>query len=115
MLHRVVGSAVKAFETLHIPYAVDGSVASGRSFNVIHMPSAFKVDVFPATEDFHHAQLERATCTTFDFLAEQITCRVVTPEDVLLAKLRWFRTSGETSERQWNDLAGVMTRAAIYL
>jgi hypothetical protein len=156
MLHKAVSAAVRAFETLHIPYAVGGSVASGirgmpratmdvdflaamskwqagpftkelgeefyadedhirlsigygRSFNVIHMPTAFKVDVFPATEDFHFAQLERATSATFDFFGEQITCRVVAPEDVLLAKLRWFRIGGETSERQWNDIGGVIS------
>ena len=29
-------------------------------------------------------------------------------EDVLLAKLEWFRRGGETSERQWADVAGLL-------
>ena len=37
------------------------SIAAGRSFNVIHMRNVLKVDVFPAREAFHRAQLERAT------------------------------------------------------
>ena len=30
------------------------------------------------------------------------------PEDVVLSKLDWFRRGGETSERQWNDVLGVL-------
>ena len=33
---------------------------------------------------------------------------VASPEDVLLAKLQWYRAGGETSERQWNDLRGIL-------
>jgi len=32
-----------------------------RSFNVIYIRYAQKVDIFPATKEFHEAQLERAT------------------------------------------------------
>ena len=31
-----------------------------------------------------------------------------TAEDIILAKLEWFRAGGETSERQWRDISGVM-------
>jgi hypothetical protein len=30
------------------------------------------------------------------------------PEDILLQKLRWFRMSGDTSERQWRDVLGIV-------
>ena len=29
-------------------------------------------------------------------------------EDVVLAKLEWFRLGGEVSERQWRDILGVL-------
>lgn len=29
-------------------------------------------------------------------------------EDTVLAKLEWYRLGDEVSERQWNDLIGVM-------
>jgi hypothetical protein len=29
-------------------------------------------------------------------------------EDVILAKLDWFRLGGEVSERQWRDILGVL-------
>jgi hypothetical protein len=31
----------------------------------------------------------------------------VSPEDIILLKLEWFRIGGEMSERQWNDVLGV--------
>lgn len=162
MFHTAIITTVRTFESLRIPYAIGGSVASGvrgivratndvdfiaamaasqvnafarnlgpefyadedyirtslqygRSFNIIHIPTAFKMDVFPATEEFHHTQLDHATSATFDFFGQEITCRVVSAEDVLLAKLRWFRLSGNSSERQWNDLGGVIAVSGSHL
>jgi hypothetical protein len=31
-----------------------------------------------------------------------------TPEDILLQKLLWFRQGGETSDRQWRDIRGIV-------
>ncbi len=31
------------------------------------------------------------------------------PEDTVLAKLEWFRRGGETSERQWTDVTGLLS------
>ena len=33
---------------------------------------------------------------------------VSTPEDTILAKLDWYRLGGGVSDRQWNDVLGVM-------
>ena len=82
------------------------SIQAGRSFNLIHIRNALKVDIFPAREDFHQAQLDRATTVPLG-LAE-IPCAVATAEDILLAKLRWYRDGGEVSDRQWNDIAGII-------
>jgi hypothetical protein len=32
----------------------------------------------------------------------------VTPEDILLAKLHWFRLGGESSEVQWRDIQAIV-------
>ena len=37
-----------------------------------------------------------------------IALPVATAEDTLLMKLAWYRAGGEVSERQWNDVRGIV-------
>ena len=37
------------------------AIQAGRAFNIIHMPTAWKIDLFPAQSDFHECELQRAT------------------------------------------------------
>jgi hypothetical protein len=83
-------------------------ISVGRSFNVIHMLSGAKFDIFPATEDFKERQLERAVRRTVEIWGGRAECPVATAEDILLAKLRWYRDGGEVSEVQWNDIQGIL-------
>jgi hypothetical protein len=70
------------------------------------------VDIFPATEGFHEKQLDRATVMHLGL--DEVPCSVATAEDILLAKLRWYRDGGEVSDRQWNDITGLIaTNAAL--
>ena len=82
------------------------SLESGRSFNVIHIRNSLKVDVFPASRAFHRAQLERATALPLG--EDRLPCMVTTAEDILLAKLQWYRDGGEVSDRQWSDIGGLI-------
>ncbi len=78
------------------------------SFNVIHRETMFKVDVFIAKQRaFDQSQLDRARKET---LANEplLQAMVASAEDTLLAKLEWFRMGGETSERQWRDVLGML-------
>lgn len=84
------------------------AISAGRSFNIIHQPSFLKFDIFPAAEEFHDIQLERATEVAVPFFGEPVLCFVATAEDILLAKLRWYRQGGEVSERQWTDIHGIL-------
>jgi hypothetical protein len=78
------------------------AISAGRSFNLIHMRSVQKVDVFPAREAFHRTQLDRATI--LPLTEDQVLCRITTAEDILLAKLRWYSDGGGVSDRQWSDI-----------
>jgi hypothetical protein len=82
------------------------AISAGRSFNLIHMRNVQKVDVFPATQAFHRAQLDRATIIPIG--DDAVPCVVTTAEDILLAKLRWYADGGEVSDRQWNDIVGLL-------
>lgn len=88
--------------------AIRAATASHRSFNVIHLDSMLKVDVFVAsTAPFHLMQMRRRVlqAATSD---GQTTFYVASAEDTVLAKLQWYRDGGGVSDRQWNDVLGVL-------
>ena len=68
----------------------------------------FKVDIFiPKERAFDQQQLARRIAEPIG-PGEDTQIWVLTPEDVVLAKLDWFRLGGEVSERQWRDILGVL-------
>ncbi|MEJ7618155.1 MAG: hypothetical protein WKF30_14600 [Pyrinomonadaceae bacterium] len=88
--------------------SVRRAISLGRSFNLIHFDSAFKVDVFiPPPGGFGWQQLARRC-------PEQLSpdrpdrIYVATAEDIVLAKLDWYRRGGQVSTQQWADILGVM-------
>jgi hypothetical protein len=85
------------------------ALRAGRSFNVIHFASTAKFDVFPLSEDlYQQSQFERRHIEAVDLGgAEKLRVPVATAEDTLLMKL-WYRSGGEVSERQWNDVRGIV-------
>lgn len=89
--------------------AVQEAIRRHGSFNVVHLPTALKIDVFlPQDRPFDRAAFERAVPEALDPDASGPAYPVASSEDVVLAKLEWFRTGGEVSERQWGDLLGVL-------
>ena len=41
-------------------------------------------------------------------IKKYLNIHISSSEDIILNKLEWFRTGGEISERQWNDIKGVI-------
>jgi hypothetical protein len=79
------------------------------SFNVIHLETMFKVDVFTAKpRPFDRAQLSRRQRHQLSEEPERYVY-IATAEDIVLAKLEWYRMGGEASDRQWRDVLGVLT------
>ncbi len=84
------------------------SINSRTSFNMIHQNTMFKIDVFiPKERPFEHAQLSHRLKIE---IAQnpQRAAWIASAEDVVLAKLEWFRIGNEVSERQWRDVLGVL-------
>jgi hypothetical protein len=78
------------------------------SFNVIHLETTLKVDIFVAKpRPFDRAQLARRQ---LQLLSEDPDRRayVTSAEDIVLAKLEWYRMGNEVSDRQWRDVLGVL-------
>ncbi len=90
--------------------AVVEAVRTGGAFNVIYMPTAVKVDIFVAGVDaFDRERLQRRIPVSFASDSGPVTLFVDTAEDTILRKLEWYRRGGESSERQWRDVAGIVT------
>jgi hypothetical protein len=78
------------------------------SFNVIHLDTMFKVDVFVAKpRAFDRSQLARRQLHLLSENPER-HAYVTSAEDIVLSKLEWFRMGGEVSDRQWRDVLGVL-------
>ncbi len=88
--------------------AIRDAVHRQASFNVIHLKTMFKVDVFVRSRaPFDQAQFRRRMIAE---LAEEPghSAYVASPEDNMLAKLLWYRSGGEVSDRQWRDVVTVI-------
>ena len=85
--------------------AMRRAVAESRSANLIHHDTQVKVDLFVAGgTPIDTLQLSRRRAVDVD--GRRIF--IHPPEDILLQKLRWFRAGGESSERQWRDILGIV-------
>lgn len=78
------------------------------SFNLIHLRTSYKVDVFiPKQRAFDQTQLRRGKRWTLG-ADERRSAVFSSAEDTVLAKLEWYRLGGETSTRQWRDVQGIL-------
>ena len=88
--------------------AVLEAIRRRSSFNTIHLDTAFKVDVFVCRDHpFDRAQLERRTLHQVSPESSR-ALPFATAEDLILSKLEWFRLGGESSDRQFADVLGVL-------
>ena len=88
--------------------AIRDAIAHGSSFNLIHLQSAFKIDIFvPRLRPFEESELVRGARHVVELPSGRTIC-VASREDTLLAKLEWYRSGGEVSERQWRDVLGII-------
>jgi hypothetical protein len=94
-------------------YVDDGmireAIAHRSSFNLIHQPTMLKVDVFlPKARAYDRQALARRVRDRLEDSPGAREFYFATAEDVVLAKLEWFDRGGRSSERQWNDILGVL-------
>lgn len=72
------------------------------SFNVVHLATMFKADVFLLKGDsWSREEMSRARAEQFDILEGKVTIRFASPEDTLLHKIVWYKLGNQISDRQW--------------
>lgn len=101
-------------EALESSYYVDETailraIRDESSFNLVHLETGVKIDVFVLKRGAYPAQaLARRRLETVTAEEGSEPLYLAAPEDLILAKLDWYRMSDETSERQWTDVLGVL-------
>lgn len=90
------------------PLSIYDAVARRSSCNLIHLPTLFKVDLFViGTRAWDAQQLARRQRRSLQSSGGP-EADVASAEDVILAKLDWYRLGNQTSDRQWRDILGII-------
>ncbi|MGH9380654.1 MAG: hypothetical protein ACRD2Z_08595 [Thermoanaerobaculia bacterium] len=88
--------------------AVLSAVERRSQFNVVHLATMLKVDLYMLTERaFDRESFDRRQPGALDPEAARLY-RIATAEDTALHKLEWYRDGGEVSDRQWSDVVGIL-------
>lgn len=83
--------------------AISEAIELKRSFNLIHLETGFKLDLFVSRgREYDRERLARGISLE---LARGSIC-VSTAEDTILSKLEWYSTT--PSDQQWRDILGVL-------
>jgi hypothetical protein len=92
--------------------AIQEAIRRRTSFNIIDTTVGFKVDLFVQKDrPFEISAMSRRRPLTLPDCPEQPVF-VLSPEDVVVFKLEWYRLGGEVSERQWLDVKNVLKAQA---
>jgi hypothetical protein len=89
--------------------AIRDAVTRRSTFNIIHLKTLLKVDVFVAGDQRStRRELQRRQAYRLNTSPPEDII-VASPEDIVVQKLHWFRLGDHVSERQWSDAMGVLT------
>ena len=88
--------------------AIQESLARHSSFNLIHLATIVKVDIFIPKENlFDQIIMTRKKERPIDDVDPHLF-QLTSAEDIILLKLDWFRQANGQSEKQWSDIWGVL-------
>ena len=87
---------------------MEQAAASRQSFNLIHLETAFKVDIFPLKEDAYSKEAFSRRIKHPITADGKTEIFMESPEDVVIAKLLWHNLGGGISAKQPADIAGVI-------
>lgn len=90
------------------PQAIEEAINRRSSFNVLHLATMAKVDIFVLkTDPFNQLAFARRQPAKLD-AGNPKEYFLSTPEDIVLHKLAWYEAGGRVSERQWLDVIGLL-------
>ena len=101
-------------QALEAAYYIDedmikNAIQNSSSFNLIHLETAVKIDVFVFKNiPYHRNAIERKIKDTLEDDDIKTEFYFSSPEDIIISKLQWYESGGKVSERQWLDVIGVI-------
>ena len=86
------------------------------SFNLIHLDTAIKIDIFVFKgSSYERTAIERRIKNRLGENVQEPEIYFSSPEDVIIAKLQWYKKGRSISERQWFDVIGVIKVQSDFL
>ncbi len=101
-------------QRLHAIYYIDANmireaIHRRSCFNLVHLTTSYKIDVFILKDrEFDRQSMTRRRSETLYDEDKSYQINLSSPEDILLAKLEWYRLGDEISDKQWNDILGIL-------
>ena len=101
-------------QSLRATYYIDGNmireaIRRRSCFNLIHLTTSYKIDIFVLkNRRFDRQSMSRRRSDILHDEDKSYEVYFSSPEDILLAKLEWYRLGDESSDKQWNDILGIM-------
>jgi len=84
------------------------AVTARSSFGILHLRTMQKIDVFVAGDSvFDREQFERRARVPL-VAGQPSDVWILSPERLVVSKLRWYRKGGHVSEQQWRDVLGIL-------
>ncbi len=105
-----VSTLVKTLESIFYidEQMVQDAIQKVVSFNIIHLKSMYKVDIFPYKESTYSKE-EMDRREKYEISKDPVQeIYFASAEDIILNKLNWYKMGGQVSERQWDDVMGVL-------
>ncbi len=93
------------FSPADIREALD-STEQYRGFQLLYLDQIFKIDVF-VPERTEYNLLSQSRGRLYDLWPGRPVV-FQSPEDTIISKLRWFELGNHVSDKQWNDIIGVL-------
>lgn len=88
---------------------ISQAIQKGSFFNLIHQHTMLKIDIFILKPRAYDKEaFSRKRKENLDVEQKSLEVYLASPEDIILSKLEWYRMGNEVSERQWNDVLGVL-------
>lgn len=95
-------------------YYIDGKMINdalerSSSFNIIHLETMIKIDIFiPKADSYQQVLFKRKKQDILTHVKNEESFYFLSPEDIILSKLKWYNLGNRISERQWLDIIGVI-------